>query len=604
MKNYGIGQDKDGAVIPPPLGVYAQNAPPEVVSLPAKEQYDAGVLPLDYYPATWFNALHKYYTQQLLEVAEDIADIYTELLSVLAKADVAPRKAQTAQFVAALQTIIAQETDFVSSKKAEFTKNAATLPLTAGDSLAVLFGKLAKWHDVLTDANASGKAVNFSKTSAFAPLSSGTQLTVLLGVLARWYDEIGAKQNTLNRTVVGNDNATAAVTDAGGALSVPVPVTTVAPAASATQTVASTLSLRAKFKVLVDNIAYLFANKQNNLSRTVVGNDNATAAVTDTGGALSVPIPVTTVAPAASATQTAAGTRSLRAQIKILVDNIAQLFNADAALIQRARKSHAITVGFDSYCDVNVNSYASADLAVQAAVNALPSSSTVILQNGTYVFKGRVTINAHDVTIRGVACHRVYIRHDDAYTGYLFYAAGTSAAYLHFISFENLSFFESDTTKSRSALIYLQYVSYINVYQCMVNDIRSDFLYGYYINNLKVTECWAFNIYGSANGFCYIANGSNLIFAHNNIAWLETYKLCFAQCVEVLITGNNFSNNGIVKFGGSGNARISVTGNVFTHAGLVMPKSCVSDANVTGNTRYGTGETDLSGATVSGNKGF
>jgi hypothetical protein len=72
----------------------------------------------------------------------------------------------------------------------------------------------------------------------------------------------------------------------------------------------------------------------------------------------------------------------------------------------------------------------------------------------------------------------------------------------------------------------------------------------------------------------------------------------------VIITGNNFSNSGVVKFEGSKNARISVTGNVFTHAGLVMPKSCVSDANVTGNTRYGSGETDLSGATVSGNKGF
>ena len=62
------------------------------------------------------------------------------------------------------------------------------------------------------------------------------------------------------------------------------------------------------------------------LNRTVGGNDNAVGTVTDTGGNLSIPIPVTTVTPAASNAQTAAGTRSLRAQIKIFVDNIADLF--------------------------------------------------------------------------------------------------------------------------------------------------------------------------------------------------------------------------------------------------------------------------------------
>jgi hypothetical protein len=77
-----------------------------------------------------------------------------------------------------------------------------------------------------------------------------------------------------------------------------------------------------------NNLKSLFAAKQNNLNRTVVGDDNATSAATDVGGNLSVPIPVTTAAPIASATQTTAGTRSLRAQIKILIDNIAQLFNA------------------------------------------------------------------------------------------------------------------------------------------------------------------------------------------------------------------------------------------------------------------------------------
>ena len=72
--------------------------------------------------------------------------------------------------------------------------------------------------------------------------------------------------------------------------------------------------------------------KQDKLNRTVTGNDNATGTVTDTGSNLSVPIPVTVVAPAASTTQTTAGTRSLRAQLKILIDNIASLFSTKANL--------------------------------------------------------------------------------------------------------------------------------------------------------------------------------------------------------------------------------------------------------------------------------
>ncbi|GBR74157.1 phage-related protein [Candidatus Termititenax aidoneus] len=77
---------------------------------------------------------------------------------------------------------------------------------------------------------------------------------------------VSGKQNTLNRTVGGNDNATGTISDTGGNLSVPVPLTTVAPSGSSTQTIASTSSLRAKFKVLVDNIAYLFTNKQDKLT--------------------------------------------------------------------------------------------------------------------------------------------------------------------------------------------------------------------------------------------------------------------------------------------------------------------------------------------------
>jgi hypothetical protein len=62
-------------------------------------------------------------------------------------------------------------------------------------------------------------------------------------------------------------------------LSIPVPLTTEAPttAGSATQTTKGTGSLRDKFKVLVENIQYLFKNKQTTLVsgtniRTVNGN--------------------------------------------------------------------------------------------------------------------------------------------------------------------------------------------------------------------------------------------------------------------------------------------------------------------------------------------
>jgi hypothetical protein len=75
-----------------------------------------------------------------------------------------------------------------------------------------------------------------------------------------------------------------------------------------------------------NNLKHLFANKQDKLNRAVIGNDNASASVTDTGGALSVSLPLTTVAPSASSTQTSAGTGTLRAKFKVLVDNIAWLF--------------------------------------------------------------------------------------------------------------------------------------------------------------------------------------------------------------------------------------------------------------------------------------
>ncbi len=189
--------------------------------------------------------------------------------------------------------------------------------------------------DVYTGSTGTHIQVTIGSNNVIsAVLRAGTITETQLA--AALLSKINGKQDALNRTVVGSDNATAAVTDTGGNLSIAVPVTVAAPSASATQITAGTRTLRATLKILIDNIANLFsrmgtaetniANKQGALNRTVVGNDNATAAVTDTGGNLSIAVPVTVVDPVRSATQTTAGTRTLRATLKILIDNIAELF--------------------------------------------------------------------------------------------------------------------------------------------------------------------------------------------------------------------------------------------------------------------------------------
>ena len=75
------------------------------------------------------------------------------------------------------------------------------------------------------------------------------------------------------------------------------------------------------------------------LNRTVGSNDNATGTVIDTGNNISVPIQVTPDAPSANSAQTTNATRSLRAQIKIMVDNIAHLFANKASYIQASNQN-------------------------------------------------------------------------------------------------------------------------------------------------------------------------------------------------------------------------------------------------------------------------
>lgn len=109
-------------------------------------------------------------------------------------------------------------------------------------------------------------------------------------------------------------------------------VTVATPTANNAQYGAGTYTRTNLIQRMMDNINHLFINKQNALNRTVIGNDNATAAVTDTGGNLSIALPVTVATPSASATQTTSGTRTLRAQLKILIDNIASLFSSVGTL--------------------------------------------------------------------------------------------------------------------------------------------------------------------------------------------------------------------------------------------------------------------------------
>jgi len=88
----------------------------------------------------------------------------------------------------------------------------------------------------------AGKA-NTDYTHADLPVSlhshAATDITNLQTLL-------NGKQNTLNRTIGGNDDATGTITDTSNDLSIPVPVTVAAPSASTTQITAGTRSLFAR----------------------------------------------------------------------------------------------------------------------------------------------------------------------------------------------------------------------------------------------------------------------------------------------------------------------------------------------------------------------
>ena len=86
--------------------------------------------------------------------------------------------------------------------------------------------------------------------------------------------------------------------------------------------------LGGKARVDVLAIKNAIFNRSINLSTS----STAANPVQDTGGDLTLPVKVTVTTPSASANQTTAGERSLQAQMKILIDNIAHLFINKASL--------------------------------------------------------------------------------------------------------------------------------------------------------------------------------------------------------------------------------------------------------------------------------
>jgi len=103
---------------------------------------------------------------------------------------------------------------------------------------------------------AAGSATTVSRSDHTHTLPAYPTLAILGG------------QAALNRTVIGNDAASAAVTDTGGALSIPIPVTLVAPTPSNTLATVTTTTLRSIAQVFQNNLAYIMPKINRDLAST------------------------------------------------------------------------------------------------------------------------------------------------------------------------------------------------------------------------------------------------------------------------------------------------------------------------------------------------
>ena len=196
--------------------------------------------------------------EDILATQEAVKKANAEILSTqeaIEKTDKAVEKAN--EDILATQVAIANKT--VATNNTLIGKGTSEEPLGINQDA---FGEF----DILNSPEFTGTPKVPIKTSAAT--SDGT----LIATEA----QVEQKQNKLNRTVGGNDNATGTVTDSGGNLSIPIPVTVTAPVSSATQSTAGTRALRAELKIYRDNIANLFANKANLDSPVFTGSPKIT----------------------------------------------------------------------------------------------------------------------------------------------------------------------------------------------------------------------------------------------------------------------------------------------------------------------------------------
>jgi hypothetical protein len=160
-----------------------------------------------------------------------------------------------------------------ADKAVQYAAQAAVSALRAEKSVNNEQGDWAAVHARIDLMQPSLSRTVLTDLASTAPaLDAGGNLTPgVTGTLPLAYGGTGRTDGKTPALITAralgtNDNATGTINFDGTAnVNIPVPVTVVAPSASTVQTVAGTRALRAQLKTLIDNIAALFAGKQDNL---------------------------------------------------------------------------------------------------------------------------------------------------------------------------------------------------------------------------------------------------------------------------------------------------------------------------------------------------
>ena len=234
----------------------------------------------------------------------DASDVYTKTESdgrfataaQGALADTAYQKPDTGIPKSDLATAVQASLDKADSSATETRVNTLESRVDSLEVLGHYVGSFATKASI--PANTSGFANGVTLNDFVTVKADETQGNATTRYIATAIDNTGAitwtydltystdisgKQDLLNRTIGGDDNATDTVTDTGGNLSVPISVTVAAPSASTTQITGNTSrTLRATFKILIDNIASLFSTKANLASPTFTGTPAAPTAAAGT----------------------------------------------------------------------------------------------------------------------------------------------------------------------------------------------------------------------------------------------------------------------------------------------------------------------------------